>query len=234
MTEPAVVDTAAEEPRTLGQLRRAALLQDALLFCCAFTAGALAYAAVRAVLSLAGDRSEDFWTIGLSDHLIFAGLVAGEVFLLWNNGIRQGIRGHSIGKHREGLAVVGVRSDEPTGPVRGLLRGLVVVLLLDLSIAVIPIGLPTVLRRVTPESWHWGFVTYLALALVIVPAVMAFERRIADRIAGTKVIETGNRLSRRRDQIVSGLEIVGVAGVLGLAIAYIAFFSPLIRFPHLF
>ena len=222
-----------EEPRTLSQLRRAALLQDALLFSCAFTAGALVFAAVRGLMSLVGDRSDDFWTIGLSDHLIFAGLVAGELFLLWNNGLRQGLRGHSIGKHREGLAVVDVRTDQPTGAVRGFVRGLVVVLLLDLSIAVIPIGLPTVLRRATPESWHWGFATYLALALVLVPAILAFERRIADRIAGTKVVETDNRLSSRRTQIVSGLEVIGVVGVLGLAIAYIAFFSPLIRFPDL-
>lgn len=229
MTDPDLVET-----RTLGRLRRAALLQDALLFCCAFSAGAVIYGLVRGVMALAGERTDDFWTIGLSDDLVFAGLIAGEVFLLWNNGLRQGMRGHSIGKHREGLAVVDYASGEPAGAVRGVLRGLVVVVLLDLSVAAIPIGLPTVLRRATPDAWHLGFATYLALLLLVVPLLFALDRQFADRIAGTKVVETGARTSKRRGQVVSGLEALGVLGVLGLAVGYIVFFSPLIRFPDVF
>jgi len=229
-----MTDQGLAEARTLGQLRRAALVQDALLFCCAFSGGAVLYGLIRGLVALAGERTDDFWTIGLSDDLIFAGLIAGEVFLLWNNGLRQGVRGHSIGKHREGLAVVDRASGEATGAVRGLLRGLVVVVLLDLSVAAVPIGLPTVLRRATPDAWHLGFATYLALALLVVPLLFALDRQLADRIAGTKVVETGAHTSKRRGQVVSGLEVLGVVGVLGLAVGYIVFFSPLIRFPDLF
>ncbi|HWV26758.1 MAG TPA: hypothetical protein VNZ66_05990 [Aeromicrobium sp.] len=224
----------AAESLSVDQLRRLALLQDALLFCCAFTGGALVYGIVRGLASVLGERTDDFWTIGLSDDLVFAGLVAAEVFLLWNNGLRQGLRGHSIGKHREGLAVVGVGSGRPVGTARGLLRGLVVVVLLDLSIAAIPIGLPTVLRRATPDSWHIGLAAYAALVVLVIPLLLAMDRRLADIVAGTTVVETGARTSRRRGQVVSGLEVLGVVGVLGLAVAYIVFFSPLIRFPDLF
>lgn len=229
MTEPDLV-----EARTLGQLRRAALLQDVLLFCCAFSGGAVVYGLVRGLVALAGERTDDFWTIGLSDDLVFAGLVAGELFLLWNNGLRQGSRGHSIGKHREGLAVVDHASGEPVGAVRGMVRGLVVVVLLDLSLAAVPIGLPTVLRRATPDAWHVGFATYLALIVLVVPLLFALDRQFADRVVGTKVVETGARTSKRRGQVVSGLEALGVVGVLGLAVGYIVFFSPLIRFPDVF
>lgn len=226
-------DVDVDVPRTVAQRRRAALFEDALLFCCAFTAGAVVYGLVRGVVSLLGDRSDDFWTIGLSDDLVFAGLVAGEAFVLWNNGWRQGRRGHSLGKHREGVAVVDVTSGQPTGALRGLVRGLAVVVLLDLSAAAVPIDLPTVLRRSTPDSWHLGFATYLALALLVVPLLFSLDRMVTDRVAGTQVVE-GARTSAGRSRIVLLLELVGVVGVLGLAVAYIAFFSPLIRFPDVF
>lgn len=226
-------DEPAGPPPTVRQLRRGALARDALLFACAFTAGALAYAVIRGILSFATDRTDDFWTISLSEDLIFVGLMVGELFLLWNNGVRQGIRGHSMGKHRMGLAVVDTETEQPTGAVRGLVRGLIIVVLLDLSLAAIPVGLPTALRRLTPESWHLGFTTYVALALLAIPVLISLDRRLADVVTRTKVVETGATTSQRRGVVVSGLEIIGVIGVLGLAVAYIAFYSPLIRFPEL-
>ncbi len=147
--------------------RRSALLQDALLFCGAFTAGAILFSIVRAIVN--ADKDGSYWEIGLSDGLILSGLIFGELFILWNNGWRQGVRGHSIGKHRVGLRVVDVETGESTGAVRGLLRGLVMAVLLDLAVAAIPIGLPTVFRRLTPESWHFGGAAYLALIVLVVP-----------------------------------------------------------------
>lgn len=211
-------------------LRRAALVQDALLFCAAFTCGAIAFGVIAAVAAALGEGS-DIWTIGLSDDLVFSGLVAGELFLLWNNGYRQGVRGHSIGKHREGIEVVDRTSRRPAGALRGLVRGGVVAVLLDLSIAALPIGLPTVLRRVTPDAWHVGGATYLALALLLVPLVLSVDRRVADRISGTEVVRSDTQTSPGHQRILSWLDIFGVAGVLGLAVAYIAFFAPLLRFP---
>ena len=112
-----------EEPLTLRQRRRDALLHDALVFCSAFSVGALLYAAVAVVR----EDDETFWSVGLSDGLILSGLIAAELFLLWNNGVRQGVRGHSIGKHRTGLQVVDVRTGRPAGWARGLWRGVVAV-----------------------------------------------------------------------------------------------------------
>ena len=100
--------------------------------------------------------------------------------MLWNNGYRQGTRGHSIGKHREGIEVVDRTTRRPTGALRGLLRGLVVAVLLDLSIAAIPIGLPTVLRRATPEAWHVGGAAYIALLVLAVPVLLSVDRRLAE------------------------------------------------------
>lgn len=212
--------------------RRAALGQDALLFCTAFTLGSLAFGTVAAIASVLGTGG-DFWSIGLSDDLVFSGLVAGELFLLWNNGYRQGVRGHSMGKHRWGIAVVDRTTRAPAGAVRGFVRGLVVAVLLDLSIAALPLGLPTVLRRVTPEAWHVGGATYVALLLLLVPVVLSLDRRVADRISGTEVVRFDSQTSPRRSQMVMVLGLVGVMGVLGLAVAYIAYFSPLLRFPAL-
>ena len=107
-----------DEERTVGDLRRSALAQDVLLFCVAFTAGALVVLVARI---LGSATTGDVWTLGRSDGLLLGGLVAGELFVLWNNGLRQGVRGHSIGKHREGLRVVRAGEGSPTGAARGLL-----------------------------------------------------------------------------------------------------------------
>ncbi len=221
------------EFRTVRELRRDALGQDALLFCLAFTVGATVYAVASAV----ADGVTDIWTIGLSDGLILSGLAAGEVFLLWNNGFRQGVRGHSIGKHRCGIAVVDRGDDAPTGAVRGLVRGVIMVLLLDLSAAAIPIGLPTVLRSATPESWHIGATAYIALVVILVPLLLPTDRGLADWLLRTKVVRaTGadatTRPGRRRALIA--LDVIGVLGVAAVAITYIAFYWPLIwQFPAL-
>ncbi len=227
-----------DEFRTTRQLRRDALGQDALLFCLAFTVGALAYVAGRALHALLTDSTSDFWSIGLSDDLLLSGLIAGELFLIWNNGLRQGIRGHSIGKHRMGLAVVDAGDEAPTGPWRGLLRGVVMAALLDLSVAAIPIGLPTAFRRLTPESLHFGGAAYLALLVILVPLLLPTGRGFADWITRTKVVraegaDAVTTSGRRRALVV--LDIAGVAGVLGVALTYIIFFSPLlVQFPRVF
>lgn len=221
------------EFRTVRELRRDALGQDALLFCLAFTIGAAAYAVVRAV----ADGLADYWTIGLSDGLLLSGLIAGELFLLWNNGYRQGVRGHSIGKHRCGIAVVDRGDDSPTGAARGIVRGLVMVLLLDLSAAAIPIGLPTVLREATPESWHIGAATYIALAIILVPMLLPTDRGLADWLLRTKVVRaTGADATTRpgRRRALVALDVIGVLGVATVAITYMAFYWPLIvQFPGL-
>lgn len=227
------VPTDRAEP-SVRELRRDALLQDTLLFCGAFTIGAVLYGLVRAIVS---DTAE-FWTIGLSDDLILSGLIAGEAFLIWNNGLRQGLRGHSIGKHRMGLAVVDVRTDQPTGAARGVLRGLIMAVLLDLSVAAIPIGLPTVLRRLTPESLHIGASAYLALLVLLVPLLLRTERGFADRLVRTQVVVAQGAdavTSPGRRRTLNVLDIAGVLGVLAVAGCYLAFYWPLIwRFPHLF
>ena len=227
--------TTTTTPATAEQ-RRAALLQDALLFCGAFTAGAIVFTIVRAIVN--ADKGGSYWEIGLSDGLILSGLIVGEVFILWNNGLRQGLRGHSIGKHRVGLRVVDVETDEPTGAVRGLLRGLVMAVLLDLAVAAIPIGLPTVFRRLTPESWHFGGAAYLALIVLIVPFVLSSKRGFADLIARTRVVEATGKdatTAPRRRHILEFLDILGVIGVIGVAANYVFFYWPLFfHFPHIF
>lgn len=226
------------EHRTIRQLRREALGHDALLFSAAFSAGAAVYFLGRIVQEVFSDASnDDFWTISLSDDLILGGLIAGELFLIWNNGLRQGLRGHSIGKHRVGLAVVDVGDDAPTGPVRGILRGLVMAVLLDLAVAAIPIGLPTVFRRLTPESWHFGGAAYVALLVLLVPLLLSSDRGFADRVARTKVVRAtgGDAVTAwGRARILVVLDAAGVLGVLAVAISYIAYYSPLLRFPEPF
>jgi hypothetical protein len=227
-----------DEFRTTRQLRRDALAQDALLFCLAFTAGALVYVTARGIHALVTDSTSDFWSIGLSDDLLLSGLIAGELFLIWNNGLRQGIRGHSIGKHRMGLAVVDVGDDAPTGPWRGLLRGVVMAALLDLAVAAIPIGLPTAFRRLTPESWHFGGAAYLAVLVLLIPLLLPTGRGFADWITRTKVVRGEGAdavtTSGRRRALVA-LDLAGVAGVLAVALIYIVFFSPfLLQFPRVF
>jgi len=230
--------TAGETLSSIRQLRRQALAQDALLFCGAFTIGALVYFLGRAVNAQLSDATGDFWSISLSDDLILSGLIAGELFLIWNNGLRQGIRGHSIGKHRVGLAVVDVDSNGVTGPWRGLLRGVVLAALLDLAIAAIPIGLPTTLRRLTPDSWHVGGAAYLALLLLVVPLLIPTSRGFADWVTRTRVVrgvgaDAVTAAPRRRALVL--LDVAGLIGVLAVALSYIAFFSPVVlRFPGLF
>jgi hypothetical protein len=225
------------EYKTIRQLRREALEHDALLFSAAFSVGALAYFLGRVVHEAFADGDNDLWTISLSDDLILSGLIAGELFLIWNNGLRQGLRGHSIGKHRVGLAVVNVGDDAPTGAARGILRGLVMAALLDLAVAAIPIGLPTVFRRLTPGSWHFGGAAYLALLVLLVPLWLSSDRGFADRVARTKVVRAtgGDAITAwGRARILVALDTAGVLGLLAVAISYIAYYSPLLRFPELF
>lgn len=226
------------EYRTIKQLRREALWHDALLFSAAFTAGALVYFIGRAIReAVAEGGNNDFWTISLSDDLILSGLIAGELFLIWNNGLRQGLRGHSIGKHRVGLAVVDVGDGAPTGAARGILRGVIMAVLLDLAVAAIPIGLPTVFRRLTPESWHFGGAAYLAVIVLVVPLFLSSNRGFADRIARTQVVRgVGEDATTtwERQRILAVLDVAGVVGLLGVAISYIAYYSPLLQFPSPF
>jgi hypothetical protein len=228
----------ASTDRTVRRLRRAALGQDALLFSAAFSAGALLYFVAEIVqLGVDDGATGDFWTVSMSDHLIVAGLVVGELFVIVNNGLRQGVRGHSIGKHRVGLAVVDVTTGAPTGAARGLVRGVVMALLLDLAAAAIPIGLPTVLRRLTPDAWHVGGAAYLALVVLIVPILLSTDRGLADRIVGTRVVlGVGERAvtSERRSRLLTVIEALGVIGLLTVALTYIAFFAQVLRFPDLF
>lgn len=225
------------EFRTVRQLRREALGQDALLFSAAFSFGALLYFVVETIQRAGETRpGADFWSVSLSDHLILGGLVAGELFLIWNNGLRQGLRGHSIGKHRVGLAVVDVDDGRPTGPVRGLLRGFVMALLLDLAAAAVPVGLPTVLRQLTPDAWHVGGAAYLALLLLLLPLAVQSDRGFADRIAGTRVVMgsgPGAVTSDERSKWLTAIELAGVAGLIAVSITYIVFFAQLLRFPDL-
>jgi len=218
------------EFRTITQLRRDALEQDLLLFCLAFSGGALIYAVFRAVTE--GASGGDFWSIGLSDGLFLSGLVAGEAFLFWNLGLRQGVRGHSIGKHRVGLVVADVGTREPIGLVRGVLRGAVIVLLLDLALAAVPIRLPTVLRALTPDqAGHIGLVTYLAAALLLIPVILPIRRDLADRLLRTEVLRATGAdavTSPRRRKALVALDVAGVLGVAAVMATYVAYWWPLL------
>lgn len=220
--------------------RRSALFQDALLFCGAFTVGAALFTVIHAVVDSAQDSNggKGYWEIGLSDGLILSGLIAGELFILWNNGLRQGLRGHSIGKHRVGLRVVDVETGEPTGAARGLLRGLIMAALLDLAVAAVPIGLPTVFRRLTPESWHFGGAAYIALIVLLIPFFLRSRRGFADLLIRTKVIAaTGDDavLAPSRRHVLEFLDIVGVLGVITVAANYLLFYWPFFfHFPNFF
>lgn len=221
--------------------RRSALLQDTLLFCGAFTVGAILFTIIHAIVDTAKGSTaggKGYWEIGLSDGLILSGLIAGELFILWNNGVRQGIRGHSIGKHRVGLRVVDPGTGEPIGAWRGLFRGLIMAALLDLAVAAIPIGLPTVFRRLTPESLHVGGAAYLALLVLIVPFVIKSRRGFADLLVGSTVVQAADSdavLATSRRHILEFLDIVGVLGVMAVGANYVLFYWPLFfRFPKLF
>ncbi len=222
--------------RTITQLRRDALEQDLLLFCLAFSGGALLYAVVRAVSE--GASGGDFWSIGLSDGLLLSGLVAGEAFLFWDLGIRQGIRGHSIGKHRVGLLVADVGTREPVGLVRGAIRGALLAVLLDVAVVAVPIGLPTVLRAITPDqAGHVGLVTYIAAAVLLIPLIFSLRRDLADRLLHTEIIRASGANAvtspfRRKALVV--LDVAGVLGVAAVMAIYVFYWWPLIRqFPGL-
>lgn len=222
------------EFRTIQQLRRAALGQDLLLFCLAFSIGALIYAVVRAIAE--GATGGDFWEIGLSDGLLLSGLVAGEAFLFWDLGIRQGIRGHSIGKHRVGILVADVGTREPVGLVRGAFRGALLAILLDLAVAAVPIGLPTVLRAMTPDqTGHVGLVTYIAAAMLMIPIVFSFRRDFADHLLHTEIIRASGANAVTSPLRRKALVVLNVAGVLGVAAVmavYVFYWWPLIwQFP---
>jgi hypothetical protein len=224
------------EFRTIPQLRRAALGQDLRLFCLAFSGGALLYAVVRAVAE--GATGGDFWEIGLSDGLLLSGLIAGEVFLFWDLGIRQGVRGHSIGKHRVGLLVADVATREPVGLIRGAFRGALLAILLDLAVAAVPIGLPTVLRALTPDqAGHVGLVTYIAAAMLLIPLVFSFRRDFADRLLHTEIIRASGAnatTSPTRRKALVVLDVVGVVGVATVMAVYAFYWWPLIwQFPGL-
>ncbi|HZK36332.1 MAG TPA: RDD family protein [Aeromicrobium sp.] len=221
--------------------RRSALGQDALLFCGAFTVGVLVFSALRLfsdVFSNSADMGSGYWSVGLSDALMLSGLIAGELFMLWNNGIRQGRRGHSIGKHRIGLRVVDTKTGEPTGAARGVLRALILVLLLDLSVAAIPVGFPTVLRDFTPESLHFGGAAYLALAVLVIPFLIRTRRGFADVVARTEVVQAVGAdatIGEKRRRMLMLVDALGVLGVLAVAGNYIAFYWPLlVTFPSVF
>lgn len=218
------------EFRTIPQLRRAALGQDLRLFCLAFSVGALIYAVVRAVTE--GATGGDFWKIGLSDGLFLSGLVAGEAFLFWDLGIRQGIRGHSIGKHRVGLIVADVGTREPVGVVRGAFRGLLLALLVDLSVAAVPLDLPTVLRAITPtQSGHIGLVTYVAAALILIPLIFSIRRDFADRLLRTEIVRASGAnavTSPRRRLALVALDVLGVLGAGAVMAIYLAYWWPLL------
>lgn len=211
-------------PLTLRQRRRDALLQDALVFCTVFSVGALAYAIGTLVL----DEAETFWSVSLSDGLILSGLVLAELFLLWNNGVRQGVRGHSIGKHRVGIQVVDTRTGRPVGSLRGFWRGLVVVGLLDLALAVIPVGLPTVLRRLTPEAWHVGAFAYVAVLVLVLPLLLPTDRGLADRLSGTTVVDSTDTTTPSHRSALLVVDALGVVGVLAVFVLYLSFLWPLI------
>lgn len=216
--------------RSVTQLRRAALFQDFLLGCLAFTGGALTYAVVRAFTDGA-----DFWSIGLSDGLLLSGLVAGEVFIILNNGLRQGVRGHSIGKHRLGLTVGDLATRRPVGAVRGLIRGVLLAILLDLATAALPVGLPTVLRETTPDSWHIGIATYLAIALLVIPVILPWRRDMPDWVLHTEVTRASGAdatTTPSRRKVLLVLDVLGVMGVIAVMATYLAFYAPFIfRFP---
>ena len=218
------------EFRTITQLRRDALEQDLLLFCLAFSGGALVYAVLRAFTE--GASGEDFWSIGLSEGLLLSGLVAGEAFLFWNLGIRQGVRGHSIGKHRVGLLVADVGTREPVGLVRGAFRGALIAVLVDLAAAAVPVRLPTVLRALTPDqAGHIGLVTYLAVAMLLIPLIFSFRRDLADRLLHTEIIRASGAnavTSPRRRKALIALDIAGVLGVAAVMATYLAYWWPVV------
>jgi hypothetical protein len=232
------MSTEVEGPTTtLTQRRQDAFFNDALLFSTAFTAAVVVATAALLLARLLGmDPVDVSWQDGLPDHLLVTGLVVGELFLLWNNGLRQGVRGHSIGMHRVGLRVVDRDSGERLGAGRGLVRGLVQVVLLDLLLTALPFGLPTVLRVATPDAWHVGIAAYLVVAVCLVLLVVPSLPNPADLLARSRVVEaTGEDalLTAPRRTVVTVLEVLGVVGLLVVAASYVWFVWPVLHAPTL-
>lgn len=231
------MSTEAEAPTTLTEKRQDAFFNDALLFSAAFTGAVVVYAALLVVGRLLGlEDVELSWSEGLPDHLLVAGLVAGELFLLWNNGLRAGRRGHSIGMHRVGVRVVDRESGALLGAGRGLVRGLVQVVLLDLLLTALPFGLPTVLRTATPDAWHVGILAYVVLAVAVVLLVVPSLPNPADLLARSRVVEaTGEDalLTPKRRTVVTVLEVAGVVGLVAVAASYVWFVWPVLHAPSL-
>ncbi|MET0446811.1 MAG: hypothetical protein ABW004_00330, partial [Aeromicrobium sp.] len=126
---------------------------------------------------------------------------------------------------------------EPTGALRGLARGVIMAVLLDLAAAAVPIGLPTVLRRLTPDDWHVGGAAYLALLVLLVPLVLRTRRGLADRVVRTVVVRgTGVDAvtTDGRSRWLTVIEVLGVVGLLTVALTYIVFFAQLLSFPEPF
>lgn len=225
----------APEQETLTQKRQDAFFNDALLFSAAFTAAVTGYVLLALVARALGLGDVDItWSDGLPDRMLLAGLVVGELFLLWNNGLRQGVRGHSIGMHRVGVRVVDRRGDGRLGPARGLLRGLVQSALLDLMLTALPFGLPTVLRSATPDAWHVGIAAYLAVGVALVLLVVPGLPNPADLVAGSRVVAAVGEdalLTPRRRAVVTALEVIGVVGVLVVAASYVWFVWPVLVHP---
>lgn len=226
------MSTEAEAPTTLTERRQDAFFNDALLFSAAFTGAVVVYTATVLLGRLVGVGDVDLsWSDGLPDHLLVVGLVAGELFLLWNNGLRAGLRGHSIGMHRVGVRVVDRTSGALLGAGRGLVRGLVQVVLLDLLLTALPFGLPTVLRTATPDAWHIGILAYVVVAVGLVMLVVPALPNPADLLARSRVVEaTGEDalLTPQRRTVVTVLEVVGVVGLLAVAASYVWFAWPVL------
>ncbi len=61
--------------------------------------------------------------------LVVLGFLVGLVFQIWNQGIRQGQRGQSLGKQLLGITVVDMRTGEPQGAGKGVLRYILLAIL---------------------------------------------------------------------------------------------------------
>ncbi len=222
-----------QEGATLTQRRQDAFFNDALLFSAAFTAGVVGYVLVGLVAGVLGLEVDLSWSQGLPDRMLLAGLVVGELFLLWNNGLRQGVRGHSIGMHRVGVRVVDRRADETIGAARGLVRGLVQLVLLDVLLTALPFALPTVLRSATPDAWHVGIAAYVVVVAGVLMVVLPQLPNPADLLAGSRVVEaTGEdaRLTAQRRRLVTALEVVGVVGVVAVTASYVWSLQPVFAY----
>ncbi|OUZ09936.1 hypothetical protein BHE97_08975 [Aeromicrobium sp. PE09-221] len=82
--------------------------------------------------------------------LLGLGVIVQVLAALWNQGLRQGRTGRSIGKSRLDLATVDVRGGEPLGAARGVLRWLAAVILGSLCLGTYLWAIVDPRRR----TWH--------------------------------------------------------------------------------